>query len=67
MTKKSSLLEGVDVLIADKGGVTMVGVPIGIDVYVLERGVRHQAWGEEYYITTPHQYEPLLPLDPAVR
>ena len=32
-----SLLESVDVCIADEGGVTVVGVPIGRDEYVLEQ------------------------------
>ena len=32
-----SLLESVDVCVADEAGVTVVGVPIGTDEYVLER------------------------------
>ena len=37
MTGEISLLESVDVRIADEGGVTVVGAPIGTDEYVLER------------------------------
>ena len=32
-----SLLESVDARVADEGGLTAVGVPIGTDAYVLER------------------------------
>ena len=35
--KEISLLERVDVCVADERGMTVVGVPIGIDEYVLER------------------------------
>ena len=38
--KEISLLESVDVRIAHEGGVTVVGVPIGTDKYVLERALR---------------------------
>ena len=37
MTEEISLLQSVDVRVAYEGGVTVVGVPIGNDEYVLER------------------------------
>ena len=37
--EEMSLLERVDVRIVGEGGVTVVGVPIGTDEYVLERAM----------------------------
>ena len=46
--EESSLLESVDVRIVGEGGVTVVGVPIGTDEYVLKRALEVvRDWGVE--------------------